>query len=302
MKIGCAISVFLLAIGAIAIVGECSIGQVALPDYEQGNRWTYRMNMTCSQGFVLLGTLEMEIGETETILIESVSYTTIRNDILGYGTFVGVYEGFNVSGNWTMVGLENWDIASLEIARSQITVVFHGVLQMGAALNFSLTMQNTTFNEIIQDSWSHPYDVGDSGNVTLARTSNESLAVEIEGTAPIHNSTDWSGYVDVTYSCSEHSQVTVPAGTFQTCHVVRAESNGFVEDNFYSQEVGAGVLIKRSIGGVLTIGEWELLSYSYAESPSSTDEGLPLLYWLIPVAVVIFVIVIALYLERRAHK
>ncbi|MCK4456154.1 MAG: hypothetical protein KAW39_00260 [Thermoplasmata archaeon] len=270
-----------------------------MPSYEEGNSWVYSANMTHSLGFVLAGTLEMAITDTERVYVDSTPYHTIRNEIIGNGTFIGVFEGHNVSGNWTMVGLENWDIVSLEIVRSQTTLVFRGLMDVGVPLNFYLIIQNTTLSDVVLDAWQHPYDVGDSGNVALARTSNETMLVEIEGSAPVYTSTDWNGSVAVTYSCVEYAEITVQAGVFQTHHILRTESNGLVEDNYYSDEVGAGVQIDRSIGGVVVISQWELLSYTYAAAQSPEDEGLPLLYWLIPVAVVIALILAALYIERR---
>lgn len=275
-----------------------SLAQIALPSYEEGNSWVYSASMTHSPGFVLDGTLDMEITGTETVYVESTPYSTLRNEIVGNGTFIGVYEGFNASGNWTMVRLEYWDLASFEIVRSETSLVLQGLVDMGLPLNFRLSVQNTTQSDVIQDSWQHPYDVGESGDVTLARTSNESTTVLISGGPPLHNSTNWSGSVAVTYSCIEYADVTVPAGTFQTHRIQRTESNGLVEDNYYSEEVGAGVDIEWRIG-TITIGEWELLSYSYSPAQSSEDGGLPLIYWLIPVTLVIVVILAALYVERR---
>lgn len=289
----------LTAMTLLSVSSGLAEGQVLMPSYEEGNRWVYSANMTYSPGFVLDGTLEMGITDTATVYVDSTPYDTLRNEIIGSGTFIGVFEGHNVSGNWTMVGLENWDVVSLEIVRSETTLVFRGLMDVGVPLNFYLSIQNTTHSDVVQDAWQHPYDVGDSGNVTLARMSNETMLVEIEGSAPIHTSTDWSGSVAVTYSCVEYAEITVQAGVFQTHHILRTESNGLVEDNYYSDEVGAGVRIDRSIGGVVVIGQWELLSYTYATAQSPEDEGLPLLYWLIPVAVVIALILAALYIERR---
>ncbi|MCK4455159.1 MAG: hypothetical protein KAU99_02295 [Thermoplasmata archaeon] len=285
----------------VALSGSAGFaaGQVALPSYEEGNSWVYSADMTYSPGFVLNGTLEMRIADTETVSVGSTVYDTLRNEIIGSGTFIGVFEGHNVSGNWTMVGLENWDVVSLEVVRSETTLVFRGLIDVGVPLRFYLSLQNTTLSDVVQDTWQHPYDVGDSGNVTLARTSNETMLVEIEGSAPIYSSTGWVGSVAVTYSCVDYAEITVQAGVFQTHHILRTESNGLVEDNYYSDEVGAGVRIDRSIGGVVPVGEWELLSYTYFESQSSDDKGLPLLYWLIPVTIAILLILAALYIERR---
>lgn len=270
-----------------------------MPSYEEGNSWVYSANMTYSPGFVLDGTLEMAITDTERAYVDSMPYHTIRNEIIGNGTFIGVFEGHNVSGNWTMVGLENWDTVSLEVVRSETTLVFRGLIDVGIPLNFYLRIQNTTLSDVVLDAWQHPYDVGDSGNVALARTSNETMLVEVEGSAPVHSSTDWNGSVAITYSCVEYAEITVHAGVFQTHHILRTESNGLVEDNYYSDEVGAGVRIDRSLGGIVVIGQWDLLSYTYAAAQSPDDEGLPLLYWLIPVAVVIALILAALFIERR---
>ncbi|MFQ6106095.1 MAG: hypothetical protein ACE5QF_00700 [Thermoplasmata archaeon] len=275
-----------------------STGQVVLPNYEQGNSWIYSSNMTYPPGFLLAGIVEMEITDVESVFVDS-PYETLRNEIIGNGTFSGVYEGFNVSGNWTMVGLENWDVVSYEIVRSETTLVFRGIIDMGVPLNFYLSAQNTTMNSVTQDTWEHPFDVDDSGNATLLRTSNQTMLVEVEGSAPLYNSTDWSGTIFVTYSCTENIEVSVPAGSFLTHHVTRTESSGLVEDSYYSTEVGAGVQIERSIGGFIPVGEWDLLSYSYSAGQPAKDEGLPLLYWLIPVTIVIVLILIALFIERR---
>ncbi|MFQ5909703.1 MAG: hypothetical protein ACE5IJ_03155 [Thermoplasmata archaeon] len=297
MKIRCVLTIITMMAILSGSAGP-SLAQIALPSYEEGNSWVYSASMTHSPGFVLDGTLDMEITGTETVYVESTPYSTLRNEIVGNGTFIGVYEGFNASGNWTMVRLEYWDLASFEIVRSETSLVLQGLVDMGLPLNFRLSVQNTTQSDVIQDSWQHPYDVGESGDVTLARTSNESTTVLISGGPPLHNSTNWSGSVAVTYSCIEYADVTVPAGTFQTHRIQRTESNGLVEDNYYSEEVGAGVDIEWRIG-TITIGEWELLSYSYSPAQSSEDGGLPLIYWLIPVTLVIVVILAALYVERR---
>ncbi|MEE9490498.1 MAG: hypothetical protein V3V91_08690, partial [Thermoplasmata archaeon] len=286
----------LTAMTLLSVSSGLAEGQVLMPSYEEGNSWVYSANMTHSLGFVLAGTLEMAITDTERVYVDSTPYHTIRNEIIGNGSFIGVFEGHNVSGNWTMVGLENWDTVSLEIVRSQTTLVFRGLMDVGVPLNFYLSIQNTTLSDVVLDAWQHPYDVGDSGNVALARASNETMHVEIEGSAPVYTSTDWNGSVAVTYSCVEYAEITVQAGVFQTHHILRTESNGLVEDNYYSDEVGAGVQIDRSTGGVVVISQWELLSYTYAAAQSPEDEGLPLLYWLIPVAVVIALILAALYI------
>lgn len=289
----------LTAMTLLSVSSGLAEGQVLMPSYEEGNSWVYSANMTYSPGFVLDGTLEMAITDTERVYVDSTPYHTIRNEIIGNGTFIGVFEGHNVSGSWTMVGLENWDTVSLEIVRSETTLVFRGLMDVGIPLNFYLSIQNTTLSDVVLDAWQHPYDVGDSGNVVLARTSNETMLVEVEGSAPVHTSTDWNGSVAVTYSCVEYAEITVQAGVFQTHHILRTESNGLVEDNYYSDEVGAGVRIDRSMGGIVVIGQWDLLSYTYAAAQSPDDEGLPLLYWLIPVVVVIALILAALYIERR---
>jgi len=283
----------------LSVSSGLAAGHVVLPSYEEGNSWVYSANLTYTPGFVLDGTLEMRITDAERVYVDSTPYHTLRNEIIGDGTFIGVFEGHNVSGSWTMVGLENWDMVSLEIVRCQTTLVLRGLMDVGIPLNFYLSIQNTTFSDVALDAWQHPYDVGDSGNVMLARTSNETMLVEIEGSVPVHNSTDWNGSVAVTYSCVEDTEITVQAGVFQTHHILRTESNGLVEDNYYSDEVGAGVRIDRSLGGIVVIGQWELLSYTYAAAQSPDDEVLPLLYWLIPVAVVIALIIAALYFERR---
>jgi hypothetical protein len=293
------ISLLLLASVVLAGFSGIAGGQVAVPSHEAGNSWTYSANMTYSPGFILQGSLWMSIAGTEVVSIGSTQYDTLRNEIIGNGTFVGMFQGSNVSGNWTMVGLENWDIVSYEIVNSEMTLVFRGLMDVGMPLSFYLSLQNTTESDVVLDTWQHPYDVGDTGNATLARTSNETMLVEIEGSMPIYSSTDWSGSVAVTYSCIEYTETTVPAGVFQTHHTLRTESNGLVEDNYYSEEVGAGVRIDRSLGGVVPIGGWELLSYTYSSPQSSEDEGLPLLFWLIPVSVVIALIAAAYYIERH---
>ena len=58
-------------------------GQVALPSYEEGNRWVYSADMTYSPGFVLNGTLEMRIADTETVSVGSTVYDTLRNEVIG---------------------------------------------------------------------------------------------------------------------------------------------------------------------------------------------------------------------------
>jgi hypothetical protein len=295
------LSLLLMASVVLAGLSGIATGQVAMPSHKAGNSWTYSANMTYSPGFALLGTLEMAITDTESVTVGTSQYDTLRNEIVGSGIFIGIFEGNNVSGNWTMVGLENWDAVSYEVVRSEMTVVFRGLLDVGVPLSFYLSLQNTTENDVLLDTWQHPYDVGDSGNVTFARTSNETMLVEVEGSDPVYYSKDWNGSIAVTYECIEYVEVTVPAGKFQTHHTLRTELSGLMEDNFYSDEAGAGVRIDRSmgLGGAVSIGGWELLSYTYSVPQSSEDEGLPLLVWIIPVSIVIALILVAYYIERR---
>lgn len=282
---------------AILLCSGFSVGQVNMPEYASGHSWKYSANASYS-GIVLSGTYETRLGGNESISIGPETYETVRIQILGNGSFSGVLDQYAVSGNWTLVTLEHWDTQSGETVQLQTTVVFRGTAVSGTTSNFTLSVHKTVRNTVVTDSWTYPYGVGDRGNVSLLRTSNETSLLDVGSSVPVYKSDDWSGHVNVSYSCLESSRMSVIAGTFDTYHILRIESGGIAEETHYSPDAGAGVLVHSSIGGVL-VGDGQLVSFSFTEAKPPADEGLPLVLFVGAGALVVAVVAVFCVYERR---
>ncbi len=297
-----ALAFSLLASSTLPVV----LARVPEPVYNEGDSWTYSASMVQQSTIELIGTIEMEIVGENTLVVGASSYDVVENSVSGYGTFSGLLMNMSAQGDWTMTGTEYWDVDSNERVSTEVTVQLVGTVFNGlTTLNLTSTSTETTRNEILQDNWQHPIEVGNAGVVQLDRFYNLTALTEIEGIGQIPMYYEYDGYYEVSYSCEEETTITVDAGTFDVYLVNVTNYDGSREMNYNLPEAGAGAKIERYDPFGAKVGEYTLKSFSYkgpADQPG-TYLGLPVEYWvLILVAVNTAVILSVAYLLMRRQK
>ncbi|UCD91764.1 MAG: DUF835 domain-containing protein [Methanobacteriota archaeon] len=297
---------FMAALGMIA----SSFSNVTIatayevPQYTEGNSWTYSVDMTEQYTIQLLGSVQMDIVGEDTISVGQNTYNVVENEVSGSGTFTGTVMDLPAEGDWTLTGTEYWDEQTVERVETYLSVEMEGTLDFGPyQANLTITSTTRTQDDIISDTWQYPIVAGQTGNIVTDKFYNNSVIIEVEGMPPTGMYNETQTLYQVNYKCEELTTITVEAGTYEVYVINKTGVDGSREMNYYLPEAGAGAKVERYDPHGYKIGNYELRSFSYSngEEPPATILGLPVEYWiLIAIAVsTVSILSIAWLLMRR---
>ncbi|MFQ5884103.1 MAG: DUF835 domain-containing protein [Thermoplasmata archaeon] len=304
LLLACFVAAFSLLASSTPNVALATAYEV--PQYAEGNSWTYSVDMTEQYTIQLSGSVWMGIVGEDTVIVGANSYQVVENEVSGSGSFTGTVMDLPAEGNWVLTGTEYWDEQSVERVDTYISVVMEGALDFGLyQANLTITSTTRTQDDIISNTWQYPILVGQSGSIVMDKYYNNSVVIEVEGMPPVQMYNETQTLYQVDYECEELTTITVGAGTYEVYVINKTGADGSREINYYLPEAGAGARIERYDPYGFMIGEYDLQSFSYSngEEPPATYLGLPIEYWiLIAIAVNTILILSVAWLLMRRRK
>lgn len=164
--------------------------------------------------------------------------------------------------------------------------------------------------DYVTDSWSFPYELGNTGSERFRTTGNSHFQFTLFG-----NTTESSAGVSANgtmiYEAVREETVTVGAGTFSTLVVnttVEPEDDDLPVEialaigpqlSYWASQVGAPVKQEIRDGSGETVVEFNLISYRYQAAERLTILGLDVIYWIPIVAVIAGGVIVVVILRAR---
>lgn len=300
-RIGAVMAFVVLAVCASTAVGTTQ--SVDAPRLTVGDSWTYHTNTTLAAGLALDGQVTLVLAYHGPATVDGVDADVFRMSVSGAGSAAGnVTTDFGsapASGSWTLTGQETLESGGLTPVAHVLDLEATGKLHTNlGALNFQLSVQNTTTYRLLEDAWRFPLSVGNSSTVRSAMNFTEDFRVFGLPLPSVHS----SGRVlwNVTYTLEATTAIATPAGRFDTFRIRQAFADGTYNLLFYAPATGSEARTE-TYNGSEKVAVTELTAYRYQALEPPRFAGLTATDWTV-LAVVIGGSAVAAFVLRRKFR
>jgi len=268
------LTLFLVALLALATVGARTSAQVPQPAYRLGDYWRHATNLTVNLtglGLSLGGTSRVEVVRFGTLFVQGSDVSIAELLVSGGGTFSGAIERVgNVSGSWAITGTEAWETGAWKSVRSFFRLTAEGVLTGGPTpFPFTLSVTNETTRRTLSDSWPFPVGEGTTGVWRARWNASQNITIAIQGVPGGWNETRYDADYEIAYAHERAERVTVAAGEFEA-HVIREVGpEGGSRLRWYGPRAGNDVFQEEFNASGERIARAELIDFAFlAGEPS----------------------------------
>ena len=299
--------VVLLAAALVLVPG---IAQAPLPDsmaapaWSAGDVWLYRFNSTFEGSVFLNGTVRAEVLGVSNVTVRGLAQEVFTVGTGGTGTLEGIFPtpvgNVPATGTWNLTGEQLFATGSRKIVKTLIDITAVG--QVGVLnLPFNLLWTNSTSSRVVKDEWTYPVPVGTSGNVTLNASMAEHVFLQFGTNPPLNTSTVADTEVTVAVSLASRSNVSVPAGTFETYVVGETWRDGASERFDYAPAAGNNARTQTFNSTGAEVTRTELVSYRYRAGESPDPLGTILIGAVVAISVAVALAVWWISRRRRSR-
>lgn len=271
----------LLVIALLTGVVATPSGKVDAPRLTVGDSWTYHTNTSLGPAFFFDGHVTLTVTGMGPVTVEGATYDAVRTSVSGAGTATGTVSTpvgpTPASGTWLLAGQEVLESAGLKVVSSVLDLEANGTLHtQPVAIQFKLTIQNSTTYRLEDDAWRFPLVIGNSTLVGSQMNFSEDIRLSYGSPVQARGRAWWN----VTYSLETQIAVDTPAGRFDAYRIRELDPDGSYSLVFYAPATGNNARTE-TFSRTSEVATSELVSYRYQALEPARFLGLPLDDWAI---------------------